>query len=192
MLREDNADLRLTEIGRELGLVEDARWQAFERYREQLERLNQLLREQWVRPGTAVADALANSLHNPVTREYRYCEILKRPEVEIEDLMPFVEHPEAYPQNVRAQAEVKVKYAGYLDRQQQEIDKASQHEQTELPEALDYAEVRGLSNEACQKLAQHRPATIGQAGRISGITPAAISLLLVHLKRHQYQVKKTA
>jgi tRNA uridine 5-carboxymethylaminomethyl modification enzyme len=192
MLREDNADLRLTEIGRELGLVEDVRWQAFERYREQLERLNQLLREQWVRPGTAVADALAKSLPNPVTREYRYCEILKRPEVEIEDLMPFVEQPEVFSQNVRAQAEVKVKYAGYLDRQQQEIDKASQHEQTELPEALDYAEVRGLSNEACQKLAQHRPATIGQAGRISGITPAAISLLLVHLKRHQYQVRKTA
>jgi tRNA uridine 5-carboxymethylaminomethyl modification enzyme len=192
MLREDNADLRLTEIGRELGLVEDARWQAFEHYREQLERLNQLLREQWVRPGTAVANALAKSLDNPVTREYRYCEILKRPEVEIEDLMPFVEQSEVFSQNVRAQAEVNVKYAGYLDRQQQEIDKASQHEQTELPEALDYAEVRGLSNEACQKLAQHRPATIGQAGRISGITPAAISLLLVHLKRHQYQVRKTA
>jgi len=192
MLREDNADLRLTEIGRELGLVEDARWQAFERYREQLESLNQLLREQWVRPGTAAADALAKSLDNPVTREYRFCEILKRPEVEIEDLMPFIEQPEAYSQNVRAQAEVNVKYAGYLDRQQQEIDKASQHQQTELPEALDYAEVRGLSNEACQKLAQHRPTTIGQAGRISGITPAAISLLLVHLKRHQYQVKKTA
>jgi tRNA uridine 5-carboxymethylaminomethyl modification enzyme len=192
MLREDNADLRLTEIGRELGLVEDARWQAFEHYREQLERLNQLLREQWVRPGTAVANALAKSLDNPVTREYRYCEILKRPEVEIEDLMPFVEQSEVFSQNVRAQAEVNVKYAGYLDRQQQEIDKASQHEQTELPEALDYAEVRGLSNEACQKLAQHRPATIGQAGRISGITPAAISLLLVHLKRHQYKVRKTA
>jgi len=93
---------------------------------------------------------------------------------------------------VRAQAEVNAKYSGYLDRQQQEIDKASQHEQTELPEELDYAEVRGLSNEVCQKLAQHRPSTIGQAGRISGITPAAISLLLVHLKRHQYQAKKTA
>ena len=192
MLREDNADLRLPELGRELGLVEDTRWQAFERYREQLESLNQVLREQWLRPGTAVAAALSKSLQNPVTREYRYCEILKRPEVEIEDLMPFVDHPEIYPKNVRAQAEVNVKYAGYLDRQQQEIDKASQHEQTELPEALDYAEVHGLSNEACQKLAQHRPTTIGQASRISGITPAAISLLLVHLKRHQYQAKKTA
>jgi tRNA uridine 5-carboxymethylaminomethyl modification enzyme len=192
MLREDNADLRLTELGRELGLVEDARWQAFEAYREQLEGLNQVLREQWIRPDTAAAVALANTLQKPVTREYRYSEILRRPEVEIEDLMPFIDHPESYPKSVRAQAEVNIKYAGYLDRQQQEIDKASQHEQTALPEALDYAEVRGLSNEACQKLTQHRPTTIGQASRISGITPAAISLLLVHLKRHQYQAKKTA
>ena len=192
MLREDNADLRLTELGRELGLVEDARWRAFEEYCEQLEHLNQVLHEQWLRPGTAAAGALAETLQNPLTREYRYCEILKRPEGEIEDLMPFVDHPEAYPQTVRAQAEVNVKYAGYLDRQQQEIDKANQHEQTELPPALDYTEVRGLSNEVCQKLAQHRPSTIGQAGRISGVTPAAISLLLVHLKRHQYQAKKTA
>jgi len=192
MLREDNADLRLTERGRELGLVEDVRWRAFEEYREQLESLNQVLRDLWLRPGTAAANALAETLQKPLTREYRYCEILRRPEVEVEDLMPFIDHAEAYPHTVRAQAEVNVKYAGYLDRQQQEIDKASQHEQTELPSALDYTEVRGLSNEVCQKLAQHRPATIGQAGRISGVTPAAISLLLVHLKRHQYQAKKTA
>ena len=128
MLREDNADLRLTELGRELGLVEDARWKAFEHYREQLENLNQVLREQWLRPDTAAAATLTKTLQNPLTREYRYCEILKRPEVDIEDLMPFVDHPEAYPEHVRAQAEVNVKYAGYLDRQQQEIDKASQHE----------------------------------------------------------------
>jgi tRNA uridine 5-carboxymethylaminomethyl modification enzyme len=192
MLREDNADLRLTELGRQLGLVEDQRWQAFEQYREQLERLNQSLREQWLRPDTDAARALGKVLQNPVTREYRYAEILKRPEIEIGDLMPFVKHAESFPQPVRAQAEVSAKYSGYLDRQQQEIDKASQHEQTELPEKLDYAEVRGLSNEVCQKLAQHRPSTIGQAGRISGITPAAISLLLVHLKRHQYQAEKTA
>jgi len=192
MLREDNADLRLTELGRQLGLVEDQRWQAFEQYREQLERLNQSLREQWLRPDTDAARALGKVLQNPVTREYRYAEILKRPEIEIGDLMPFVRDAESFPQPVRAQAEVNAKYSGYLDRQQQEIDKASQHEQTELPEKLDYADIRGLSNEVCQKLAQHRPSTIGQASRISGITPAAISLLLVHLKRHQYQAKKTA
>ena len=192
MLREDNADLRLTELGRQLGLVEDQRWQAFEQYREQLERLNQSLHEQWIRPDTDAARALGKVLQNPVAREYRYAEILKRPEIEIGNLMPFIEEAASFPQPVRAQAEVNAKYSGYLDRQQQEIDKASQHEQTELPEKLDYTEVRGLSNEVCQKLAQHRPSTIGQAGRISGITPAAISLLLVHLKRHQYQAKKTA
>ena len=192
MLREDNADLRLTELGRELGLVEDARWRAFEQYREQLESLNQALRDQWVRPATAAAEALEKVLQNPVTREYRIAEILKRPEIEIEDVMPFVAGADSYPQNVREQVEVNAKYAGYLARQQQEIDKASRHEQTELPDTLDYTEVRGLSNEVSQKLTQHRPATIGQASRISGITPAAISLLLVHLKRHQYQVQKSA
>jgi tRNA uridine 5-carboxymethylaminomethyl modification enzyme len=184
MLREDNADLRLTELGRGLGLVEDARWRAFEDYREQLLRLDQSLQDQWVRPGTEVALELQPKLQNPLTREYRFAEILKRPELDIEDLMPFIDAADDFPAAVRAQAEVKVKYAGYLDRQQQEIDKASRHEQTQLPDTLDYDAVRGLSNEVCQKLIQHRPSTIGQAGRISGVTPAAISLLLVHLKRH--------
>jgi tRNA uridine 5-carboxymethylaminomethyl modification enzyme len=184
MLREDNADLRLTERGRELGLVPDDRWRAFENYREQLQRLERDLREQWVRPASPAAIALQGKLQNPLTREYRFAEILKRPELEIEDLMPFIDDAENYAAAVRGQAEVRIKYAGYLDRQQQEIDKASRHEQTRLPETLDYSEVRGLSNEVGQKLAQHRPATIGQASRISGITPAAISLLLVHLKRH--------
>ncbi len=192
MLREDNADLRLTELGRELGLVEDARWQAFEQYREQLERLNQALNDQWVRPGTSAASAMDRLLQNPISREYRLNEILKRPEVEIDDVMSFIDNADGFSRNVREQAEVNVKYAGYLVRQQQEIDKASRHEQTELPQALDYTEVRGLSNEVCQKLALHRPATIGQASRISGITPAAISLLLVHLKRHQHKVQKSA
>ncbi len=192
MLREDNADLRLAERGRELGLVEDARWQAFEQYREQLERLNQALNDQWVRPGTDAAGAFDQVLQNPLTREYRFNEILKRPEVEIADIMPFVDDADAYAPAVREQAEINAKYAGYLSRQQLEIDKASRHQQTELPEALDYADVRGLSNEVCQKLTQHRPTTIGQASRISGITPAAISLLLVHLKRHQLQEQKSA
>jgi len=185
MLREDNADLRLSERGRKLGLVEDDRWRAFETYREQLVRLDQCLQDQWIRPDTEAALKLQHKLQNPLTREYRFAEILRRPELDIEDLMPFIDTAASYPANVRAQAEVKVKYAGYLDRQQQEIDKASRHEQTRLPDELDYDEVRGLSNEVCQKLAQHRPATIGQASRISGITPAAISLLLVHLKRHE-------
>jgi len=187
MLREDNADLRLTERGRALGLVEDDRWRAFEAYREQLERLEQGLREHWLRPDSDAARVLQPRLQNPLAREYRFADILKRPELGIDDLTPFIEGADGYSPAVREQAEVRVKYAGYLDRQQQEIDKASRHEQTRLPDSLDYGEVRGLSNEVAQKLAQHRPATIGQAGRISGITPAAISLLLVHLKRHHEQ-----
>ena len=137
-----------------------------------------------MRPGSAAAAALQPRLQKPLSNEYRFAEILKRPELEIEHLMPFIAAADDYSAAVRAQAEVRIKYAGYLDRQQQEIDKASRHEQTSLPETLDYGAVRGLSNEVSQKLAQHRPATIGQASRISGITPAAISLLLVHLKRH--------
>ena len=189
MLREDNADLRLTEIGRDLGLVEDQRWAVFESYREQLERLNQALDASWVRPDTAAAGKLETVLKNPLAREYRLSEILKRPEIGIDDVIPLLEGAGDYRQNVREQAEVNAKYAGYLARQQQEIDKASRHEETELPETLDFTEVRGLSNEVCQKLAQHRPATIGQASRISGVTPAAISLLLVHLKRQQHQAE---
>ena len=185
MLREDNADLRLTEIGRTMGLVDDARWRAFEQYREQLERLNQQLLNHWVRPDSQQAADLASTLKSPLTREYRLSEMLKRPEIQIDQLMPCIDKPEQFPERVRQQAEVNGKYAGYLSRQQQEIDKAVKHEQTLLPESIDYSQVRGLSNEVCQKLEDHRPATIGQAGRISGLTPAAISLLLVHLKRYQ-------
>lgn len=185
MLREDNADLRLTEIGRGIGLVDDVRWRAFEQYREQLERLRQTLNDHWVQPGSADAAALTTTLQNPITREYRLSDMLKRPEIAIDDLMPLMEGGVQYSDRVREQAEINAKYAGYLSRQQQEIDKAIKHEQTALVESLDYTAVRGLSKEVCQKLCDHRPATIGQAGRISGITPAAISLLLVHLKRHQ-------
>ena len=192
MLREDNADLRLSEIGRKLGLVEDERWQAFETYREQLENLNQRLGDQWVRPGTAQADSLSGVLNNPLAHEYRLSEILKRPEIDIDHLMPFIEGENLFPARVREQAEINAKYAGYLSRQQQEIDKARKNEQTLLPETLEYVEVRGLSNEVCQKLQDHRPITIGQASRISGVTPAAISLLLVHLKRSQSVIQKSA
>ena len=133
MLREDNADLRLTELGRELGLVDDARWQAFETYREQLERLNQTMRDLWVRPNTAESQGLDQVLKNQVTREYRFIDILKRPEVGIKHLMPFVEAADSYAQPVREQAEINAKYAGYLSRQQQEIDKTSQQQKTTLP-----------------------------------------------------------
>jgi len=185
MLREDNADLRLTEIGRNMGLVDDLRWSAFEQYREQLERLKQNLDNRWVQPNSEDASDLSARLQNPIMREYRLSDILKRPEITIDDLMPLVDDAVLYGDRVLEQADINSKYSGYLSRQQQEIDKAIKHEQTVLAESLDYTAVRGLSNEACQKLLDHRPSTIGQAGRISGVTPAAISLLLVHLKRHQ-------
>jgi tRNA uridine 5-carboxymethylaminomethyl modification enzyme len=185
MLREDNADLRLTEIGRNMGLVDDLRWSAFEQYREQLERLKQNLDNRWVQPDSEDASSLSARLQNPIMREYRLSDMLKRPEITIDDLMPLVDDAVLYGDRVLEQAEINSKYSGYLSRQQQEIDKAIKHEQTVLAESLDYTAVRGLSNEVCQKLIDHRPATIGQAGRISGVTPAAISLLLVHLKRHQ-------
>jgi tRNA uridine 5-carboxymethylaminomethyl modification enzyme len=211
ILREDNADLRLTEIGRKMGLVEDERWQAFEQYQENLVRLQQNLQETWLRPNTPQADQLASVLQKPLSREYRLAEILKRPEVTIQNLVSLLtgrgleegglSDGEVYESGaadagidprVLEQAEINAKYSGYLSRQQDEIDKASKHEATHLPDDMNFADVRGLSNEACEKLQDHHPATIGQASRISGITPAAISLLLVHLKRHPSSMQKTA
>jgi tRNA uridine 5-carboxymethylaminomethyl modification enzyme len=145
---------------------------------------------------------LAAVLQTPLSREYRLAEILKRPEVTIKNLVPLLhaskldsaddDEPRALDPRVLEQAEINAKYSGYLSRQQDEIDKASKHEATNLPDDMDFADVRGLSNEACEKLQDHHPATIGQASRIAGITPAAISLLLVHLKRHPSSMQKTA
>lgn len=191
MLREDNADLRLTETGRNLGLVDEQRWAAFSEYQEQLELLNQSLSENWVRPGLDSEKALSPLLANPINREYRFAEMLKRPEINIGQLMPFMDSDQGFSGRVQEQVEINSKYAGYLSRQQDEIDKALKHESTRLPMELDYSVVKGLSNEVRQKLQDVRPATIGQAGRISGVTPAAISLLLVHLKRH-VPAKKSA
>ncbi len=192
MLREDNADRRLTEKGRALGLVDDARWAAYNEYREQLERLEQGLRDQWLRPGQPGVAAIDARLDRPLRHEHRLSELLKRPQIGIEDLMPLLPDAGDYPERVREQAEIDGKYAGYLSRQQDEIDKARRHEETELPLDLDYDAVKGLSNEVRQKLADIRPATLGQASRISGVTPAAISLLLVHLKRLQAPRRKSA
>jgi tRNA uridine 5-carboxymethylaminomethyl modification enzyme len=192
MLREDNADLRLTEKGRQLGLVDDQRWSAFNRYQEQLEQLKQLLHQGFVRPGSNLEQSLSPLLPNPINREYRFSEMLKRPEITIEQLVPALESDQKFLERVLEQAQINAKYDGYLSRQQDEINKALKHESTQLPIDLDYTGVMGLSNEVRQKLQDVRPATIGQAGRISGITPAAISLLLVHLKRVQAPVQKSA
>ena len=184
LLREDNADLRLTEIGRRLGVVDDERWQAFAAKREAIERESQRLRETWVRPGQANEADWQRVLHGPLARESRAAELLRRPEVSYGELMslPGVGPGETDPQ-VAEQVEIQAKYAGYIERQRDEIERQRRHEEMVLPTDFDYSQVHGLSREVSEKLGRHRPHTLGQAGRIPGVTPAAISLLLIHLKR---------
>ncbi|AWI79032.1 tRNA uridine-5-carboxymethylaminomethyl(34) synthesis enzyme MnmG [Parazoarcus communis] len=184
-LREDNADLRLTEQGRELGLVDDVRWAAFCTKREAIERESARLKSSWARPDAIPAEDQIRVFGKPLEREYRYFELLRRPETSYAALMSLPgapEQPEADLQVVE-QLEIAAKYQGYIDRQDDEVARQLQAESTLLPPNLDYAEVRGLSKEVQQKLNLNKPETIGQAGRIQGITPAAISLLLVWLKR---------
>ncbi len=184
-LREDNADLRLTEQGRELGLVDDVRWAAFCAKREAIERESARLKSSWARPDAMPAAEQVRVLGKPLEREYRYFELLRRPETSYVALMSLPgapEQAETDPQVIE-QLEIAAKYQGYIDRQDDEVARQLQAESTRLPPNLDYAEVRGLSKEVQQKLNLNKPETIGQAGRIQGITPAAISLLLVWLKR---------
>ncbi len=194
-LREDNADLRLTPAGRDLGLVDDERWALFERKREAVAREVGRLRERWVRPGTAAAIRLMEALGAPLTHEARAFELLRRPEVPYAALDAALgggdeawRDDERLASQVPLQADVQAKYSGYIERQHEEIERQRRHEATRLPAALDYARVRGLSNEARQALARQPPATLGQAARIPGITPATLSILLVHLKRHHAEV----
>jgi len=184
LLREDNADLRLTEKGRELGLVNDNRWELFSKKKESIELELQRLRGQWVHPNSPLLDVLNPQLNTPISREASFEDLLRRPEMDYSKLMqlegfgPGLEDPQA-----AEQVQIQVKYSGYIQRQQDEIDKAIRHESSLLPLDLDYQEVPGLSNEVIAKLNNHKPDTVGQASRISGITPAAISILLVHLKK---------
>ncbi len=183
LLREDNADLRLTPIGRELGLVDDVRWAAFEAKREAVEREQQRLRETWAHPAK-VANVEA-VLGKPLPREYRLSELLSRPDVSYHSLFELMPELQAVTDPaVIEQVEVQAKYAGYIERQLEEIERQRRNEDTPLSPELDYSTVRGLSNEVCEKLQRARPTTIGQASRIPGITPAAISLLLVFLKKN--------
>jgi tRNA uridine 5-carboxymethylaminomethyl modification enzyme len=192
LLREDNADLRLTEKGRELGLVDDDRWAKFTEKRESIELELQRLRGQWVHPNSPLLDVLNPELNTPISREASFEDLLRRPEMDYPKLMslegfgPGLEDPQA-----AEQVQIQVKYSGYIQRQQGEIDKAIRHESSLLPLDLDYQEVPGLSNEVIAKLNNHKPDTVGQASRISGITPAAISILLVHLKKRGL-LRKTA
>jgi tRNA uridine 5-carboxymethylaminomethyl modification enzyme len=181
LLREDNADLRLSEIGRGLGLVSDERWAVFEAKREAIESERQRLRDHWVRPAEIAPGQLPDTR---LTREVRALDLLARPELGYADLMrlPGLGPGASDPQVVQ-QIEVQAKYAGYIDRQQAEIERQRSHEAVRLPDDFDFGQVHGLSAEVREKFLRHRPATLGQAGRIPGVTPAALSLLLIHLRR---------
>ncbi len=183
-LREDNADARLTPVGRELGLVGEARWARFGAKQEAVERERQRLQALWATPGNALGREVEQALGVAVSRETNVLDLIKRPELDYAKLMQVPSlGPGVDDAQVAEQVEIGVKYAGYLDRQRGEIERQQRHEHTAIPDGFDYAGVRGLSAEVTQKLARVRPATIGQAQRIPGMTPAAISLLLVHLER---------
>lgn len=183
-LREDNADMRLTEIGRKLGLVDDARWEAFSRKQEAVVREQTRLRKTYVQPANLNAEKMQEIFGKPLEHEYSLFELLRRPEVSYEALLSLgAEGLGEIEPVVREQIEIAAKYQGYIDRQTDEVARSRGQENTKLPANLDYREIHGLPIEAQQKLNAHKPETIGQAGRISGITPAAISLLLVYLKR---------
>jgi tRNA uridine 5-carboxymethylaminomethyl modification enzyme len=184
LLREDNADLRLTAIGRELGLVDDGRWAAFDTKREAIEREQQRLHDTWMRPQTVPDAEATRVLGQPLGHEYRLADLLRRPDVSYDSLMSLAAAGEGVADPaVAEQVEIQAKYAGYIERQQTEIERQRRNEETLLPADLDYREVSGLSAEVRDKLTRQRPDTLGQAARIPGITPAAVSLLLVHLKK---------
>ena len=193
MLREDNADLRLTDSGRRLGVVDDARWDAFSRKRDAIGREQERLVSTWVNPKSVAADVAERVLGGPIEREYSLMDLLKRPGVSYASLGQLLGEPSPVADAaVTAQLEIQAKYQGYVSRQREEIDRLGRYEGMALPLDLDYGGVRGLSIEVQQKLNQHRPETIGQASRVSGITPAAISLLLVHLKRRSRPKERSA
>ena len=198
-LREDNADMRLTEAGRRLGLVDDARWEAFNRKRDAVSRETERLRSTWVHPGVLGAPDATRLLGKPLEHEHSLLELLRRPGVGFDAVATIaaISRPDAgvsretlvaelgpaLADAVVEQVEIATRYAGYIDKQHEEVARAAHHENLALPEDLDYGAVRALSFEVRQKLMQHRPCTLGQASRVPGVTPAAISLLLVHLKK---------
>ncbi len=192
MLREDNADLRLTAKGRELGLVDDVRWVAFNEKIEQIELERQRLKQSWIHPQHSALEPVNALLKTPLSREASLEDLIRRPEVTYKDLMQIEGvGPGLALQDAAEQVEIQIKYEGYINRQQDEIAKQERNENTRLPAGFDYSVVKGLSNEVVLKLNQAQPETMGQASRISGITPAAISLLLVYLKK-QGLLRKSA
>ncbi|HEY0923253.1 tRNA uridine-5-carboxymethylaminomethyl(34) synthesis enzyme MnmG [Rheinheimera pacifica] len=192
MLREDNADSRLTEKGRELGLVDDVRWAAFNQKMEQIALERQRLKQSWIHPQHSALTKVNALVKTPLSKEASLEELVRRPEINYTDLMQIADLGPGLADPVAAeQVEIQIKYEGYIHRQQDEIAKQQRNEQTLLPQQFDYKQVKGLSNEVIVKLNQTQPQTVGQASRISGITPAAISLLLVYLKK-QGLLRKSA
>jgi len=195
LLREDNADLRLTPVGRELGLVDDERWRLFEEKRRLSDVEFQRLNSVRIQPNEVSPEWTTRVLGAPLSRDFSAFELLLRPEVNYDDLLEIAGQPDwsevddRLPAQVRTQIEVRAKYAGYIERQQDEIERQQRNEETRLPDDLDYLHVAGLSNEVRQKLTETRPVTVGQAGRVPGVTPAAISILLVHLKKRTLKDK---
>jgi len=188
MLREDNADLRLTAIGRELGLVGDVQWALFERKREAIEREQRRLHDAWVRPVDLPEPQAIAAIGDVLRREARALELIARPDASYASVsaIPTVGQADLQADlrdQVVEQVEIQAKYAGYIDRQRDEVERARRAEAIQLPGDLNYTRVKGLSAEVSEKLSRHRPETLGQAGRIPGVTPAAVSLLLIHLKK---------
>ena len=209
-LREDNADMRLTEVGRQMGLVDDVRWDFFNRKRDAVSRETQRLRSTWVTPAKLPADAAQAVLGKGIDHEYNLLDLLRRPGVSFDGVVQLAaaassaaipgpseapvsretlrsELGEQMADSVIEQVEISAKYAGYIDRQQEEVHRAAHFEHLRLPAELDYMQVSALSFEVRQKLNLHRPETLGQASRMSGMTPAAISLLLIHLKKGRFK-----
>jgi tRNA uridine 5-carboxymethylaminomethyl modification enzyme len=193
-LREDNADMRLTEIGRRLGCIGDAQWVQFERKREAIALELERLKSTWVNPRLLAAAEAERVLGKAIEREYVLADLLRRPNVSYAALMSMkgsegqdLAGPGLQDEALKEQVEIQIKYAGYIDRQAKEVERHEHYESLKLPLTLDYMEITALSIEVRQKLNKHRPETLGQASRISGVTPAAISLLLVHLKKGGFQ-----
>jgi len=197
-LREDNADARLTEAGRRIGLVGDAQWEAFNRKRDAVSRETERLRSLWISPRNLAASESERVLGKAIEHEYNLADLLRRPDVDYDALMSLDNGRFASASVSREtlgeardavieQIEISAKYSGYIDRQRDEVERSASHERMVLPVDLDYMAVNALSIEVRQKLQKQRPETLGQAGRISGVTPAAISLLLVHLKKRGFK-----
>jgi tRNA uridine 5-carboxymethylaminomethyl modification enzyme len=183
-LREDNADLRLTEAGHRLGLVDAERWEAFNRKRDASAAEVERLKGTWINPHVVALPEVKRVLGKPIEREYSLFDLLRRPEVAYASLMTLPGAGEPIQEaDIVEQVEIQAKYHGYIERQKEDVAKMAQQEGTPIPADLDYAALNGLSFEVRQRLAQHRPQTVGQASRIQGVTPAAVAVLLVHLKK---------